>query len=77
MAFSLRELLRSLAGGKKERSPFESEAEAYQFCLELYRKNGGVTPELRRAYEFYLRNSYDGCDKYVGPPARSNHPSPE
>jgi hypothetical protein len=34
----------------------------------VYRETGGVTPELRRAYEFYQQNHNDDC-----PPA-SRHP---
>jgi hypothetical protein len=68
MAFSLADLLRFLHGGsKKERSVFKSEREAYEFCRELYNKTGGVTPELRRAYEFYLKNSNDECGHFFGP----------
>jgi len=58
MAFSLADMLRYLNGGhKKEKSIFRSEREAYDFCRNLYKDSGGVTPELRRAYEFYLKNS--------------------
>jgi hypothetical protein len=59
---SLRDLLRWLYGGdKKEKSIFASEKEAYEFCLNAYRDSGGVTPELRRAYEFYKQNYNDDC----------------
>ena len=59
---SLRDLLRRLHGGdKKKESVFASEEEAYQFCLEAYKDAGGVTPELRRAYEFYKQNYDDDC----------------
>lgn len=62
MAFSLADMLRFLAGGhKKEKSIFRSEREAYDFCRNLYKESGGVTPELQRAYEFYLKNSNDEC----------------
>jgi hypothetical protein len=68
MAFSLADMLRHLAGGaQKEKSVFKSEKEAYDFCRNLYKKTGGVTPELRRAYEFYMRNSQDGCEQFAGP----------
>lgn len=29
---------------------------AQQFCERVYRETRGVTPELRRAYDFYLAN---------------------
>lgn len=68
MAFSLADLLRHFHGGtKKERSIFKTEKEAYEFCLKAYRDTGGVTPELRRAYELYMKNSQDGCDDFYGP----------
>ncbi len=73
MAFSLRELLRFLAGGEaKEKSVFKSEKEAYDFCRNLYKETGGVTPELRRAYEFYVKNSDDGCERAVELPSTKN-----
>lgn len=69
MAFqSLRDALRWFHGGDaKEKSIFASEKEAYEFVQKLYRESGGVTPELRKAYEFYLKNSQDGCDPEVRP----------
>ena len=51
-------------GAKKEKSIFKSEKEAYDFCREVYEKRGGVTPELRRAYEFYMKNSADECHQF-------------
>lgn len=66
---SLRDFLRWMAGReKKEKSVFESEQEAYEFCQRVYKETGGVTPELRRAYEFYLKNIRDNC------PPESGHP---
>ena len=63
---SLRDALRWFAGrDAKERSVFESEKEAYEFVTRLYRESGGVTPELKRAYESYVRNSGDGCDRPI------------
>jgi hypothetical protein len=51
-----------MAGGdKKEESVFASEEEAYEFCLKAYKESGGVTPELRRAFEFYRQNFDDDC----------------
>jgi hypothetical protein len=68
MAFSIADILRFFHGGKeKERSVFKSEKEAYDFCRKAYRDSGGVTPELRRAYEFYMLNYSDGCEKVVRP----------
>lgn len=62
---SLRDALRWLYGGdKKEKSAFASEEEAYEFCLRAYKETGGVTPELRRAYEFYKKNFNDECSDY-------------
>lgn len=60
MAFSsLRDFLRHLFGGnKKKKSVFASEKEARAFVEKTYQETGGVTPELRRAYEFYKQN-YD------------------
>lgn len=59
---SLRDLLRWMAGrDKKEESAFASEKEAYEFCMRAYKDAGGVTPELRRAYEFYQKNFHDDC----------------
>jgi hypothetical protein len=77
MAFSLADALRHFFGGdKKKKSAFKSEKEAYDFCRSVYHKTGGVTPELRRAYEFYMRNVQDGCDHYFGPPTDpSNDPT--
>lgn len=60
--FSIREFLRLAIGrGKKEKSVFASEEEAYEFVQQAYKDTGGVTPELRRAYEFYKQNYDDGC----------------
>lgn len=56
--FSLRELLRLAIGrGKKEKSPFASEQDAYEFCLKAYKETGGITPELKKAFEFYRKNT--------------------
>ena len=67
--FSLREFLRRMIGGdKKKKSVFASEQEAYDFCQSVYKETGGVTPELRRAYEFYLKNFNDDCLPNAGSP---------
>lgn len=66
--FSLVDALRHFNGGNSKPKPaFKSEKEAYDFARNLYKKTGGVTPELRRAYEFYKKNLDDGCDDFVGP----------
>lgn len=59
---SLREILRWMAGGdKKPRSAFATEQEAFDFCERVYKETGGVTPDLRRAYEFFRKNYNDDC----------------
>ena len=63
---SLREMIRQQFAGKPE-SPFKSEQEAYEFVQRIYKETGGVTPELRRAYEFYLKNYHDDCPPIAGP----------
>jgi hypothetical protein len=54
-------------GNKKPKSVFASEQEAYEFVQRAYRNSGGVTPELRRAYEFYVKNYNDDCRPGAGP----------
>lgn len=74
MSWSLKEILRNLLGGPgKERSIFASEKEAYDFCRKAYRESGGVTPELRRGYEFYMTHYRDDCEKFVGPNEAKDH----
>lgn len=63
MAFSLRDLLRRSFGPNKEKSVFASEKEAYDFCRSVYRDTGGVTPELRRAFEAYQHANNDDCSR--------------
>lgn len=64
MAFSLRELLRWGYSPDKEKSVFSSEREAYDFCRSVYRDTGGVTPELKRAFEAYQSAINEQC--YTG-----------
>jgi hypothetical protein len=52
--------------GKKPKSPFKNEREAIAFLDRAYKETGGVTPELRKAYEFYLRNYHDDCPPTAG-----------
>ncbi|RYG91171.1 hypothetical protein EU803_08705 [Loktanella sp. IMCC34160] len=66
MAFRLTDLLRVLSGPEKKKSAFQSEKEAYDFCRGLYKKNGGVTPELQRAFEFYQKSIEDDCRPNAG-----------
>lgn len=59
---SIRDILRWMHGGdKKKNSVFESEQEAYEWCQKAYADSGGITPELRKAYEFYKKNFKDDC----------------
>ena len=60
-------LWRNIGGDKKPKPAFETEQEAYEFCQKIYRETGGITPELRRAYEFYLQNISDDCRPGAGP----------
>ena len=68
MALSLRDILRWLYSPRKERSVFASEQEAYDFVQKVYKETGGVTPELRRAYEFYQKSMNDDGSPEVHPP---------
>ena len=64
---SLRQFLwKAFGGDKKPKPAFATEQEAYEFCQRAYKETGGVTPELRRAYEFYLKNINDDCRPGAG-----------
>lgn len=69
----LSDILRRLHGGeKKEESVFKTEQEAYEWLQRAYKETGGVTPELRRAYEFYKQNIDDDCSPPRGPARSTN-----
>jgi hypothetical protein len=62
------DVVRHFFGGEKKKvAYFKTDKQAYDFCREAYKKSGGVTPELRRAYEFYMKNNSDGCEPFVDP----------
>lgn len=64
----LTEILRNIIGhGKKPKSPFKSDQEAYDFLQKVYEEKGGLSPDLRRVYEFYKKNYNDGCEPAVRP----------
>jgi hypothetical protein len=66
---SIRDALRWLAArGRKEKSVFATEQEAYEFCQKIYKESGGVPQELKRAYDFYVKNYNDDC------PPGTRHP---
>lgn len=67
MAYRLVDMLRWFHSPEKKKAIFQSEKEAYDFCRSLYKKSGGVTPELQRAYEFYQKNIDDDCRAEVRP----------
>ena len=65
---SLHDFLRRMIGGEgKKKSAFASEHEAYEFVQKVYKDTGGVSPELRNAFLFYLKNIHDDCPKGSGP----------
>lgn len=71
--FDLRDVVRHLFGGKKKnRAAFQSEKEAYDFCRSVYKRSGGVPPELQRSYEFYLKNYNDQCTDPARPQSGPN-----
>ena len=72
---SISDMLRFFASEKKEESVFKTEKEAYDFCRQMYNESGGVAPELRRAYEFYLKNYDDGCDPTLRHPKNQDFAS--
>lgn len=61
--FSFRDILRYFMGGSAKKSTvFASERQAYDFARQVYKDTGGVTPELRRMYEFYQKSVNEHCD---------------
>ena len=60
-------------GQQAQKSVFASEKEAYDFCRNLYKDSGGVTPELRRAFEFYQQNLSDDCRPEAGLNPNQHH----
>jgi hypothetical protein len=73
MAFKLADVMRSLAGrDKKAPVAFKSEREAYDFCRNAYKSSGGVSDDLRKTYEFYVKNFDDGLEPGAGPLAPRN-----
>jgi hypothetical protein len=73
MSLSLLDMLRHFVGGdKKEKPVFRTEREAYDFCRKAYRDTGGVTPELRRSYEFYQQSMNDDCARDFEPAGAHN-----
>ena len=61
MAYTLTDLLRRWTSSAAQNRPaFLSDEEAYQFCRQAYEKSGGVSPDLRQAYQFYKKHSNDG-----------------
>lgn len=76
MAFSLREAFRHFTGGDRKPEPlFKTEKEAYDYCRSVYESTNGATPDLRRAYEFYLKNYNDGSEPDPRPPSDQNYQS--
>ncbi|WP_236019435.1 hypothetical protein [Fuscibacter oryzae] len=67
IVFSFREILRSMIGGNaKKRSAFANEREAYEFVRRAYNETGGVTPELKRVFDFYKNSMNDPCEPTEG-----------
>ena len=61
MAYTLTDLLRRWTTPVAQKRPaFLSDDEAYEFCRQAYEKSGGVSADLRQAYQFYVKNFDDG-----------------
>lgn len=65
---SLRDAVRFFMGGNAKKKPlFETEKQAYDFCREVHKKNGGATDELRKSFEFYQKHMNNNCDEFTRP----------
>ena len=61
MAYTLTDLLRRWTTPVAQKRPaFMSDDEAYEFCRQAYEKSGGVSADLRQAYQFYKKHLNDG-----------------
>lgn len=57
MLLVLQRMFDGWAFSKKKPASFASEKEAYDFCRKVYRETGGVTPELRKAFDLYKKHT--------------------
>ena len=61
MAYTLTDLLRRWTTPVAQKRPaFLSDDEAYEFCRQAYEMSGGVSADLRQAYQFYKKQLNDG-----------------
>jgi len=61
MAYTLTDLLRRWTTPVAQKRPaFLSDDEAYEFCRQAYEKSGGISADLRQAYQFYKKQLNDG-----------------
>ena len=60
MAYTLTDLLRRWTTPVAQKRPtFMSDDEAYEFCRQAYEKSGGISADLRQAYQFYKKQLND------------------